>query len=52
MGDKLVQIEHLRQYFPAGGYGKKKKYIQAVDDVSFYIEKGRSEERRVGKECT
>ena len=40
MGDKLVQIEHLRQYFPAGGYGKKKKYIQAVDDVSFYIEKG------------
>ena len=24
MGDKLVQIEHLRQYFPAGGYGKKK----------------------------
>lgn len=40
MGDKLVQIEHLRQYLPAGGYGKKKKYIQAVDDVSFYIEKG------------
>lgn len=40
MGDKLVQIEHLRQYFPAGGYGKKKKYIQAVDDVSFCIEKG------------
>lgn len=39
MGDKLVQIEHLRQYFPAGGYGKK-KYIQAVDDVSFCIEKG------------
>ncbi len=39
MGDKLVQIEHLRQYFPAGGYGKKKKYIQAVDYVSFYIEK-------------
>ncbi len=40
MGDRLVQVEHLRQYFPAGGYGKKKKYIQAVDDVSFYIEKG------------
>lgn len=40
MSDRLVQIEHLRQYFPAGGYGKKKKYIQAVDDVSFYIERG------------
>jgi oligopeptide transport system ATP-binding protein len=40
MSDKLVQIEHLRQYFPAGGYGKHKKYVQAVDDVSFFINKG------------
>lgn len=40
MSDKLVQIEHLRQYFPAGGYGKRKKYIQAVDDVSFTIDRG------------
>ena len=40
MSDKLVQVEHLYQYFPAGGYGKKKRYVQAVDDVSFYIEKG------------
>ncbi|MGN0307583.1 MAG: ABC transporter ATP-binding protein [Lachnospiraceae bacterium] len=40
MSNKLIQIEHLRQYFPAGGYGKRKKYIQAVDDVSFYIDKG------------
>lgn len=40
MSDKLVQIEHLCQYFPAGGYGKKKKYIQAVDDVSFTIDRG------------
>ena len=40
MSEKLVQIEHLRQYFPAGGYGKHKKYIQAVDDVSFFISKG------------
>ena len=37
MSEKLVQIEHLRQYFPAGGFGKNKKYVQAVDDVSFYI---------------
>ena len=40
MSDKLVQVEHLRQYFPAGGFGKNKKYVQAVDDVSFYINKG------------
>lgn len=40
MSDKLVQIEHLQQYFPAGGFGKRKKYVQAVDDVSFYIERG------------
>ncbi len=40
MSDVLVQVEHLKQYFPAGGYGKRKKYIQAVDDVSFTIEKG------------
>ncbi|MBQ8592117.1 MAG: ABC transporter ATP-binding protein [Lachnospiraceae bacterium] len=40
MSDKLVQVEHLQQYFPAGGFGKNKKYIQAVDDVSFYINKG------------
>ena len=40
MSEKLVQVEHLQQYFPAGGFGKKKKYIQAGDDVSFTIEKG------------
>ena len=40
MSEKLVQVEHLRQYFPGGGFGKNKKYIQAVDDVSFFINKG------------
>lgn len=40
MSDTLVQVEHLQQYFPAGGYGKNKKYIQAVDDVSFTINRG------------
>jgi len=40
MSDKLVQVDHLFQYFPAGGFGKNKKYIQAVDDVSFFIDKG------------
>lgn len=40
MRDELVKVEHLCQYFPAGGFGKNKKYIQAVDDVSFSIYRG------------
>ena len=40
MSENLVQIEHLKQYFPAGGYGKRKRYIRAVDDVSFTISRG------------
>lgn len=40
MSEKLVQIEHLKQYFPAGGFGKNKKFVKAVDDVSFYVNKG------------
>ncbi|MCQ2478327.1 MAG: ABC transporter ATP-binding protein, partial [Clostridia bacterium] len=38
--DNLIEIQHLQQYFPAGGYGKNKRYVQAVDDVSFAIRKG------------
>lgn len=37
---KLVEVQHLQQYFPAGGRGKNKKVVQAVDDVSFFIKKG------------
>ena len=37
---KLVEVQHLQQYFHAGGVGKKRKYVQAVDDVSFFINKG------------
>ena len=29
----LVEVQHLQQYFPAGGVGKNRKYVQAVDDV-------------------
>jgi len=36
----LVEIKNLKQYFPVQ-YGLfSKKYIKAVDDVSFYINKG------------
>lgn len=37
---KLVEVQHLQQYFNAGGVGKKRRYVQAVDDVSFFINKG------------
>lgn len=40
MSKPLIRVEHLKQYFPAGGYGKKKRYIQAVDDVSFTVDRG------------
>lgn len=40
MSDELIKVEHLKQYFPAGGVGKKKKYIKAVDEVSFTIKRG------------
>ena len=37
---KLVEIEHLKQYFAARSSAGKKKSVQAVDDVSFFIYKG------------
>ena len=40
MSNKVVEVQQLQQYFPAGGFGKNKKYVQAVDDVSFFIERG------------
>ena len=40
MSDKLLQVEHLKQYFPAGGMGKNRKFMKAVDDVSFFVNKG------------
>ncbi len=38
--DRLVEVQHLQQFFPAGGFGKNKRYVKAVDDVSFYIYRG------------
>ena len=40
MSDKLLQVEHLKQYVPAGGMGKNRKFVKAVDDVSFFVNKG------------
>lgn len=40
MSKKLVEVQNLKQYFHAGGSIFSPKYIKAVDDVSFYINKG------------
>lgn len=40
MSEHFIEVEHLRQYFPVGGFGSRKKYVRAVDDVSFFINKG------------
>jgi len=39
---KLLEIKDLKVYFPIKNklFGKPEKFIKAVDDVSFYVEKG------------
>ena len=38
--NELIRVEHLKKYFPAGGFGDKKHFVKAVDDVSFSIPEG------------
>ncbi len=38
--DILLEVQHLQQYFHIGGRGNNKKFVQAVDDVSFFIKRG------------
>ncbi|MEA4901175.1 ABC transporter ATP-binding protein [Desulfitobacterium sp.] len=39
--NKLVEVQHLKQYFPVKSDKMfEKKVVKAVDDVSFYINKG------------
>lgn len=40
MSESLLQVEHLKQYFPVKTSLMKKSYVKAVDDVSFSIGKG------------
>lgn len=35
---KLLEVEHLKQYFPVAG--KRGQFVHAVDDVSFFIREG------------
>lgn len=37
---RFIETVDLKQYFPAGGLGKKRQYVKAVDGVSLYIDKG------------
>lgn len=38
---KLIEIQHLQKYFPVkSGWFQEKKYVHAVEDVSFDIYKG------------
>ena len=41
MSEKIIKVEHLQQFFPAGGFGKNKKYVRAVDDVSSTLKRER-----------
>lgn len=43
-GDVLLQVNHLKKYFPVSGNlpGKKKQYVRAVDDVSLQVRVGRT----------
>lgn len=36
----LLEVQNLKQYFPVKGGKKSGKYVQAVDNVSFYIKEG------------
>lgn len=40
MSEKLLEVQHLQQYFPVKGKLFHKTYVQAVDDVNFHINKG------------
>lgn len=40
MSEKLLEVQHLQQFFPVKGKMFHKQYVKAVDDVSFFINEG------------
>lgn len=41
MAEKLIEVKNIKQYFPVtSGIFARRRFVKAVDDVSFYIEKG------------
>ena len=49
MSDELVKVEHLKQYFPAGGFGKNKKYVKEYERIYDYAKLVKSEWTEEGK---
>lgn len=44
MSEVILRVEHLKKYFPlnANAFGKPQRYLKAVDDVSFTLERGKT----------
>ncbi|MBR5250740.1 MAG: ATP-binding cassette domain-containing protein [Clostridia bacterium] len=44
MAKKILEVKHLKKYFPlqTNFFGKPQSFLRAVDDVSFYIEEGKT----------
>ncbi len=44
MANKILEVKHLKKYFPlqTNFFGKPKSWLRAVDDVSLYIEEGKT----------
>lgn len=40
--NKFLEVQNLKMYFRAASSGFEKKYVKAVDDVSFSVEKGQT----------
>ena len=40
--EPILKVRNLKKYFPVGGIGTNKKYLRAVDDVSFDVYPGRT----------
>ena len=42
MSEPLLQVEHLKKYYPLGGgwFGKSQQFVKAVDDISFTVHRG------------
>ncbi len=38
--DNILVVNNLKKYFPAGMKGTERKYVKAVDDISFAIPRG------------
>jgi len=44
MAKKILEVKHLKKYFPlqTNFFGKAQSFLRAVDDVSLYIEEGKT----------